>query len=331
MKKIVIATDSWAPLVNGVVTTLSEMVRRLELQGIEVVVIEPSKFSTIPCPGYPEIRLAYDINLPEQHLLQADAIHIATEGPIGLAVRNWCQKNYRRYNTSYHTNFPDYFWKYWNIPKAVTYPAIRWFHRDSDQVLVPTKTTQEKLQKKGVRRTKVWGRGYDETIFHPNYANLFAQDKLNLLCVSRISPEKNLETFFELGKNPDYRIFMVGDGPLCSRFQAKYPYVNFTGMLRGSVLASYYASADVFVFPSKSDTLGVVMIESLACGTPVVAYDVEGPKDVITTGGILTTNLEKAILDAKNIEKSKILQNAQLHTWDKSFNTFFHSLKFQTY
>jgi len=325
--RIALVTDTWDN-VNGVVTTLRATVRELEVRGHEVKVIHPGLFKTIPAPRYPEVRLSCNLWRvgPMLREFSPDAIHIATEGPLGLATRWYCKVRKRQipHNTSYHTKFPEYLKIHYKIPVAIGYWLMRVFHKFSHKVLVTTPSIKAELEERGFKNLVVWSRGVDQSGFNPagRVANLAS--KPVLLCVSRASPEKGLDDFCAL-KTTGTKL-LVGDGPYLEYLKKTYPDVIYVGYKQGEKLRHYYANADVFVFPSKSDTFGVVMIESMACGTPVAAYPVTGPIDVIVPGinGVLHDDLSVAIKGALMLDRGKVAASSKEFSWD-SCTTIFES------
>lgn len=283
--KIAIATDAWLPQVNGVVRTLQAVTAELEAMDHFVTVIGPDQFRSLPCPSYPEIRLAMTTRRGVGRRIAqsgANAIHIATEGPIGIAARAYCLSNGLPFTTAYHTQFPEYLAQRTQLPAEWFWHYIRWFHAPSSAVLASTPSVVETLSAHEVGPVLRWGRGVDFSVFrpdraaHPAFANL---PRPIQLYVGRIAVEKNIGAFLGLD-GPGTKI-VVGDGPARAALERQYPDAVFLGMLDGEALASAYAGADVFVFPSRTDTFGLVMIEALACGTPVAAYPVSGPIDVL--------------------------------------------------
>jgi glycosyltransferase involved in cell wall biosynthesis len=283
--KIALATDAWHPQVNGVVRALSMTVEQLRRRCHHVHVIEPSQFWTVPCPSYPEIRLALACRrsvwrtLDEQH---ANAVHIATEGPIGWAARAWCLKRKRPCTTSFHTRFPDYVSVRTGIPTSLGWAVMRRFHAPADRTFVVTSALAAELQGQNIDRTHVWPLGVDTGVFnpavppHPAMAGL---PRPIMLSVGRVAVEKNIEAFLSLDL-PGSKV-VVGDGPALQKLNARYPTTLFLGLQHGTDLASTYTAADVFVFPSRTDTFGLVMIEALACGLPIAAFPVPGPIDIL--------------------------------------------------
>jgi glycosyltransferase involved in cell wall biosynthesis len=253
--------------------------------------------------------------------INPDYIHIATEGPLGLCARQYLDKHGYRYNTAYHTKFPEGIRALFGIPEALTWPLVRWFHKHSGKVLTTTDTMVKELRDHGFDGDVIpWTRGVDRTIFKPSDRNP-SVDRV-LVCVSRVSKEKNLEDFFNL----DYpgRKIMVGGGPMLEEYQAKYPSVEFVGFKTGKDLAEYYQMADVFVFPSRWETFGLVMIEAMACGTPVAAYPVQGPQDVVDEGvtGCLNDDLKQAVKDALMLSRGLVYQGSHRWTWERAWHIF---------
>ena len=325
--RITLVTDTWDN-VNGVVTTLKATVNELRSWGHEVQVIEPSEFKTVPCPGYPEVRLAWNIWHVGRMIesFDPDAIHIATEGPIGFAARWYCKVEKRSipHNTSYHTKFPEFLHSYWKIPISWGYWAMRWFHKFSTKVLVTTESMKAELETKGVDNMAVWSRGVDHILFNP--ARRSDQIDRYILCVSRVSMEKGLDDFCSL--QGFGRKVLVGDGPYLEELKKKYPDVEYVGYKRGIELAQYYADADVFVFPSVNDTFGVVMLEAIACGTPIAAYPVTGPVDVVENGvnGYMKADLASAVSLAATLDRSVVAASSEKYTWTHCTKTFYDNL-----
>lgn len=326
MKKICIVTDTWDD-VNGVCTTLKNTVRELKSMHYEVMVIEPSQFKTVKCPGYPEVKLSLDIWRVGQKIrtFSPNAIHIATEGPLGLAARWYCKVEKRSipHNTSYHTKFPEYLNRMYNIPISWGYFAMKLFHKFSTHVLVTTDTMKTELAAHGFERLEVWNRGVDTHIFNPDagIGHMTAHRPI-LLCVSRASVEKGLDDFCQL-KTTGTKI-MIGNGPYLETLKVKYPDVKFLGYKHGAILAHFYAHADVFVFPSKTDTFGVVMLEANACGTPVAAYPVTGPLDVVVEGvnGSMNVDLSIAVENAMLCNRTSVAAHAKQYSWRDCTLTF---------
>ncbi len=325
-----IVTDAWTPQVNGVVTTLVNMVEQASSRGWTVDVIHPGLFKTVKLPGYPEVDLSWNLwRLGGMISPDVTSLHIATEGPLGWAARVLCALRRWRYTSGYHTNFPEYIQLKTGIPAALTYPVFRLFHSNSCAIMVPSHSTASKLREKGFKNVVVWSRGFRPDVFNPSRrrADLLDPKKINLLYVGRVSDEKNIEAFLELAA-ADVHLWVVGDGPARARLE-KLGKATFVGYKQGIELAEHFASADVFVFPSRTDTLGIVMLEAMACGTPVAAFDVEGPCDVILqgVGGYVSDDLLDATRRAILLRRSpSVLENAAAHTWEAAADTFFRSV-----
>ncbi len=307
--RIAIITDAWRPQVNGVVTILAELVEQLKALGHEVLVIQPYLFETRPCPGYPEIALARGIEPKLSNQLDAfkpQAIHVATEGPLGSCGRKYCLKRRLPFTTAFHTRFPEILHAAIKVPLALGYWWFRRFHARAQRVMVPAPATLRMLQARGFENVAQWTHGVDGQVFAPGARD--ALDHLNLprpihLFVGRVSYEKNIEAFLNLVL-PGSKV-VCGVGPLEAKLKAKFAGVTWMGVLPREELAGVYRAADVFVFPSKSDTFGLTMLEAMACGTPVAAYRVEGPIDVIadSTAGVMHDDLAQAVQAALQIDR----------------------------
>ncbi len=340
--RIAIATDAWAPQVNGVVRTLEMTVKILRERGYDVTVISPDQFRTLPCPGYGEIRLALAPRFGLRKTLgefRPDIVHISTEGPIGWSTRRWCMSNDVPFTTAFHTRFPDYASVRTGLSPDFFWPVMRRFHAPSRAVLSATPRLSDELASRGITHTRPWTRGIDTAIFkpgldpHPALANL---PRPILLSVGRVAIEKNLESF--LDADVEGTKVVVGDGPALEELKARYPDAIFTGSLIGTELAQAYAAADVFVFPSKTDTFGLVMIEALACGVPVAGYPVPGPLDIIGANGLgpidnlddaigaVSESLPQAILDALHCDRKKAAEYGARFTWDNAADQFIFAL-----
>lgn len=298
MKRIVIATDAWQPQVNGVVRTLQNVVNHLKTKGHEVTLITPDDFTTVPTPGYGEIRLSLFPGRRIAKLLQSAKpthIHIATEGPIGWATRRWCLKTGRPFTSAYHTQFPEYLNAHFKLPIGLGYRVMKRFHDASTTIMAATPSLIEMLSARGFKHMNLWTRGVDLDHFSPTGKKAIALPGPVLLYVGRVSVEKNLTAFLDLDWHGSKLV--VGDGPALHKFKAHYPDVHFAGAQHGAQLAAYYRSGDIFVFPSKTDTYGLVLLEALASGLPVIAYPVTGPKDVLAAcpAAILTENLQDGV------------------------------------
>ncbi|MES2754184.1 MAG: glycosyltransferase family 1 protein [Pseudomonadota bacterium] len=329
--RIAIVTDAWHPQVNGVVRTLSAVSAELQQQGHEVLVIGPDRFASLPCPTYPEIRLALAGSGRVGTLIAAfgaDAIHIATEGPLGLAARHWCRRREIAFTTAYHTHFPDYVAARTGISADRIWCYVRWFHTPATAVLSATPTLDTELAARGVGHTRRWGRGIDPTLFHPDGprdAVLAALPGPVQLYVGRVAVEKNLPAFLDC-PGPGTKV-VVGDGPALAALSTRYPDAHFVGARHGAALAQAYRAADVLVFPSKTDTFGLVMIEALACGTPVAAFPVPGPRDVLTSAvGALGDYLPVAILAAASRDRAACATYGAGFSWAESARQFLGAL-----
>ena len=319
--KITLLTDAWKPQVNGVVRTWDHVIDASMQMGHDFDVIHPGLFKTYKAPRYPEIQMAWRPYKKVKQLIEAyqpDAIHIATEGPIGQAGRKFCLKNNIEFTTSYHTQFPQYLKAYFGLPTFLTYRFIRWFHGRARTVLVPTKTVGEQLNANGLNNVEVWCRGVDTKTFQPYEKTLFADlPRPIFLYAGRVAVEKNIEAFLELDLPGS--MVVVGDGPVREKLQRQYPNVHWAGYQFGEDLGRHYASADVFVFPSRTDTFGVVMLEANACGLPVAAYPVTGPIDVVkqSVTGSLNHNLRQACIDALKVDPQACREYALENSWQR--------------
>ncbi|CAM8660808.1 glycosyltransferase family 1 protein [Sphingobium sp.] len=329
--RIAIVTDAWSPQVNGVVRTLQTIRAELEHMGHVVEVISPDLYGSIPCPTYPEIRLALVRSTVVGQAIaafQPDAVHLATEGPLCLAARRWCLRSGVPFTTAYHTHFPDYVAQRTGLPAAWFWRYIRWFHGPAQAVLVSTRSVREQLRTHGVPNVRPWGRGVDLAAFTPDapppalYAYL---PRPIMLYVGRVAVEKNLEAF--LATDHVGTKVVVGDGPARAALARAYPQARFIGPMFGAELAGAYAGADVFVFPSRTDTFGLVMIEALACGTPVAAYPVTGPVDIVTAEcGALSEDLGQAIAAALPCDRAACAAYGRSFSWERSAREFLAGL-----
>jgi glycosyltransferase involved in cell wall biosynthesis len=329
--KIALATDAWHPQVNGVVRSLSTTVQCLRRRGHEVTLIEPSSFWSLPCPTYPEIGLAIGCARHVRGMLdelQPDAVHVATEGPIGWAVRGWCLKRGRRFTTSFHTRFPDYVSVRSGIPADWIWAVMRRFHGPAERTFVVTGTLASELESRGIGPTHHWPLGVDLEQFHPAVPPHPAMANLPrpiLLNVGRVAVEKNIEAFLDL--DVEGSKVVVGGGPALDKLRAQYPHVLFLGPKQGLELASTYTAADLFVFPSRTDTFGLVNIEALACGVPIAGYPVPGPIDILgrTSGGThggkrrigaLDDDLGRAVRRALGADRAAAAEEARHYGWE---------------
>lgn len=329
--RIAIVTDAWAPQVNGVVRTLQTIQVELERMGHEIMVISPDLYGSIPCPTYPEIRLALVRPAVVGQAIAAfrpDAVHLATEGPLCVAARRWCLRSGVPFTTAYHTHFPDYVAQRTGLPAAWFWRYIRWFHGPAQAVLVSTKSVRDQLRAHGVANVRPWGRGVDLTAFTPDAVPpaVFADLPRPIqLYVGRVAVEKNIEAFLATD-HPGTKV-IVGDGPTRAALERAYPQARFLGALFGADLAGAYAGADVFVFPSRTDTFGLVMIEALACGTPVAGYPVTGPIDIVTAEtGALSDDLGTAIAQARPCDRDACAAYGRSFSWERSAQEFLSGL-----
>jgi glycosyltransferase involved in cell wall biosynthesis len=328
--KILIVTDAWQPQVNGVVTTLVELVRQLQASGHEVVVIQPGQFRTWPCPGHPELRLAL---FPGRHLnermdaAEADAIHIATEGPLGWAARRHCLRRKLSFTTAFQTRFPEILHAAVRLPVNWGYALLRRFHRPSSGVMVPTQGVLDMLKARGFRQLRAWTLGVDTRLFAladtaATYAPLGPLAHPVSLYVGRIAPDKNIDAFLRLDV-PGSKV-VCGVGPLASALRQRYPYVHWLDVLPRHELPQLYAAADVFVFPSRSETFGLVMLEAMACGVPVAAYPVDGPLQVLggSRAGALREDLREAWCEALKVKRHEARDRALQFGWARAATLF---------
>lgn len=322
-KTILIVTDNLSEQINGVVTTYKNIEACAVRDGYHIVYLDPGQFSHFDCPKYNEVKLALPRQMGQKiEAIGADYIHIATEGPLGLWARKHLSMAGVRYNTAYHTRFPEGIKKILGVPESITWAYVRWFHRHAGRVLTTTDTMVNELKSHGFDGDIVsWTRGVDRDIFYPGTRGLNQQPML--LCVSRVSREKNLEQFFEIDY-PGARKVMVGDGPMRETYQERYPEVEFVGFRTGADLADYYRMADVFVFPSRWETFGIVMIESMACGTPVAAFPAPGPADVVDPGvtGYLNEDLKQAVDQCLTLDRDRVAQNSLRWSWQRAWEIF---------
>lgn len=336
--RIAICTDAWHPQVNGVVRTLAATVERLIARGHEVELITPGQFRTMPLPGYSEIRLAMAPRFGTRRTLgdfAPDIVHIATEGPIGWSARGWCKANDVPFTSAFHTRFPEYAAARTGLKPEHFWPVMRRFHARSRAVLVSTPTLADELARQGIEHTRLWTRGIDGELFRPGHAPLPQMAVLPgpvLLNVGRVAVEKNLTAFLDADV-PGSKV-VVGDGPDLMRLKARYPQVRFLGALHGEDLARAYCSANVMVFPSRTDTFGLVMIEALACGVPVAGYPVPGPIDIVGLSGrgpvdglpmrigALDDDLAIAIHKALTCDRLGAAVHGASYNWDRATDQF---------
>ena len=313
-------SDAWHPQINGVVNTISCTTACLEELGHQVIMLTPDKFKTVPCPTYPEIRLSLFPKkgvkdfLDSQHF---DAIHIATEGPLGIATRNYAKKKKLKFTTAFHTKFPDYIKARIGLPVSISYAFLRWFHKHSDAVLAPTASIIEELKYHRIANTVYWPRGVETEFFIP-FSDRKDNKALVYLYVGRIAVEKNIEAFLSL--QLEGRKIVVGDGPLLSKLKLAYPEAIFLGEKSKGELPEIYNLADVFVFPSRTDTFGLVLLEAMACGVPVAAFPVAAPIDVIgdSQAGSISENLLDAVKCALKIPREVARTHAESYSWKEA-------------
>jgi len=326
--KLLVVSDAWHPQVNGVVRTIEATNRELQRDGHTVVMVAPGEFITVPCPRYSEIRLSL---FPYRRVARRiaaerpDAIHLATEGPLGQAARRFCVRHGLPFTTAYHTRFPQYLKAMFGMPESWVYGFLRRFHGAATHVLSPTVEIDRDLAAIGLTNIARWTRGVDLDVFKPDQGVSPHTAGLKgpvFLYVGRVSVEKNIEAFLELDL-PGSRV-VAGVGPDLRRLQARYPDVHFVGVLPRAALARLYASADVFVFPSRTDTFGLVMLEALACGTPVAAFPVPGPLDVVgnSDAAVLDADLRCAALHALRIDRARCRQYAERFSWGAAARQF---------
>ncbi|MGE5516470.1 MAG: glycosyltransferase family 4 protein [Bacteroidota bacterium] len=334
--RILVVSDAWFPQVNGVVRTLDTLRAELEKAGHEVVFVTPDCFRSLPCPTYPEIRLALKPGRRLARLVEAAqpcAIHIATEGPLGWAARRYCLKRRVPFTTAYHTKFPEYIQARFRVPLPLSYAVMRRFHGKSSRVMVATQGIEDELLRRGFANIGRWSRGVDTDLFRPRpeargdsgpFAGL---PRPIFLYVGRVAVEKNIHAFLDLDL-PGSKV-VVGDGPLLELLRRQHPDVRFTGARFGEDLAVHYAAADVFVFPSRTDTFGLVLLEALAAGLPVAAYPVPGPLDVIgqSPAGVLSEDLRNAALAAQSISAQTARAHALTFSWSACTNQFLDNLR----
>ena len=336
--KILIVTDTWEPQVNGVVRTLRNVIDRLGRLDYQIKMITPDQFINVPHPAYPDIRLVLN-SWPKCgemiERLQPDCIFIATEGPLGVASRRFCVHRKLHFTTSFTTHFPRYLRLRLKIPESWTFNWLRWFHAPADGMLVAAPTMRNELVQRGFSNVRPWSRGVDAELFRPHKSHedtVFpGLGRPIWLYVGRVAEEKNLDAFLSMSVKGTKVV--VGEGPALGRLRRHYPQAIFIGEKHGKDLARHYASGDVFVFPSKTDTFGLVLLEALATGTPVAAYPVTGPLDVVTSGdvGTLHPDLKQAALGALSLNRQECREHALRFTWDHCAQTLVQHLVSNTW
>jgi len=327
--RIAIATDAWSPQINGVVTTLQQTRDVLIESGHEVLVLSPQGRRSIPCPTYPEIRLTLFPGRAVARELDEfapDSVHIATEGPLGLAVRRYCLRRRIRFTTAYHTRFPEYVRARFPVPLRWTVALMRWFHRPAARTMVPTRSMLETLEQRRFDNLVIWSRGVRTDVFTPDDPVAYDLDGPIWIYVGRVAVEKNIEQFLAL-RLPGSKV-VIGDGPDRERLRSAYPDCHFLGYRTGRDLARHVAGADVFVFPSRTDTFGLVMLEAMACGVPVAALPVTGPIDVVRRGetGSLHDDLATACFQALDLNRADCRQYASTRSWERATREFVANL-----
>ncbi len=327
--RILLVTDAWTPQINGVVVTLRNTIKWLGNFGHDVEVVSPQGFRTMPMPSYPEIPLALFPGRAVRRRFeqfQPDAVHIATEGPLGLAARGVCIATGQRFTTAYHTCFPEYVHARTRLPVALTYRMLRWFHRQSTAVMVATPAIRAVLERRGFDNVADWSRGVDTELFRPAERREYPFPQPVFLYVGRVAVEKNIAAFLQLDL-PGTKV-VVGDGPQRKELEKRFPAAVFAGAKSGQELVSYFQMADVFVFPSRTDTFGLVLLEAMACGTPCAAFPVNGPIDVITDTavGVLDEDLRAAALAALKLDRSAVRRYAESFSWERCARQFLDNL-----
>ncbi|MFD1701909.1 glycosyltransferase family 4 protein [Methylopila henanensis] len=330
--RVLVVTDAWRPQVNGVVRTIEHLMEHAPSFGVEIELLAPDRFRTLPMPTYPEIRLSLARAGAVAKMIDAsnaDHVHVSTEGPLGLAARRACIRQGRPFTTSYHTRFPEYLRRRAPIPERWTYAGLRRFHNAGAGIMVATPSLRKELAERGFLRLMHWSRGVDADRFRPDpTARAFDHlPKPIFLYVGRIAPEKNVEGFLSLDL-PGTKV-VVGDGPQRAELEASFPDAHFTGTLEGEGLAKAYASSDVFVFPSRTDTFGIVVLEALASGVPVAAFPVTGPVDILegSGAGVLDADLRKAAIAALDVPREKARALALSHGWREATKMFVDNIR----
>jgi glycosyltransferase involved in cell wall biosynthesis len=327
--RVLVATDAWHPQVNGVVRTYELLASEAKAQGADIVFLTPSDFRSMPCPAYPEIRLAVPNRKRAARLIEAagvDFIHVATEGPVGLMARAYCLARRLPFTTSYHTKLPEYAAALLSIPSSWCFALMRRFHNAGIGTMVATPSLQAELRRRGFARLLPWTRGVDTELYRPRPVRLFGSDQPVFLYVGRVSKEKNLDAFLQADL-PGLKV-VVGEGPYLAALKRRFPHVIFTGARTGETLAAHYASADAFVFPSRTDTFGLVLLEAMASGVPIAAFPVTGPLDIVTQGvsGILGEDLGKVGRAALNLDRVKVRADVFRFSWGKAAELFLDNI-----
>jgi glycosyltransferase involved in cell wall biosynthesis len=316
--RIMIVTDAWFPQTNGVVNTLAQTVAWLVRFGHEVMITAPRDFRTVACPSYPEIRLAVRPMAPlarRFEFFRPQAVHVATEGPLGLAARHYCLKHGWRFTTSYHTQFPQYLRSRWPIPLWLSYAALRRFHGAAQRTMVSTPSVENELHQRGFRNLVRWRRGVDTELFRPRSKGFLQLPRPIAAYLGRLAVEKNVDAFLQMPWQGSKLV--IGDGPERARLEARYGEAVYAGFRYGEDLAAHLAAADVLVFPSLTDTFGLVNLEAMACGVPVAAFPITGPIDVVEDGvtGALDADLGKAAERALRVDSRACRARALRSSW----------------
>ena len=323
--RVLVATDAWHPQVNGVVRTLTSLARSARKLGVTIDFLSPDGFPSVPLPTYPGLRLALPSRFEIARRIEAfapDAIHVATEGPIGYMVRAYCIRNGLPFTSSYTTRFPEYISARAPIPESWSYAVLRRFHAAASVTMVSTPSLMADLKARGFSNLGMWGRGVDTDVFRPEQPATLDLPRPIFVCAGRVAVEKNLDAFLSLNL-PGSKV-VIGDGPQEAELRQRYPEATFLGMLKDRTLAAHIAAADVFVFPSLTDTFGVVQLEALACGVPVAAFPVMGPRDVIGNHpvGVLDNDLRAACTRALSISRDACRAFALSRSWEASAQQF---------
>jgi glycosyltransferase involved in cell wall biosynthesis len=328
--RVLVATDAWHPQINGVVRTYERLAVEARAQGAEIVFLSPSEFRSVPCPAYASIRLAIPDRKRAAALIEAadaDFIHVATEGPVGLMARAYCLRRGKQFTTSFHTKFPEYASALLGIPPGWCFALLRQFHNAGAGMMVATQSLQADLRQRGFKRLMQWTRGVDTDLYRPRPGRLFGSKQPVFLYVGRVSKEKNIEAFLAADL-PGLKV-VVGGGPHLQALKRRFPDVMFTGPKTGEELAQAYASADVFVFPSRTETFGLVLLEAMASGVPVAAFPVTGPLDVVNPGvsGYLDEDLGRAARAALDLDCTRIREDAFRFSWAKTATMFLQNIE----
>jgi glycosyltransferase involved in cell wall biosynthesis len=328
--KILVATDAWRPQVNGVVRTYERLREEAAPLDAEIIFLTPGEFTTVPCPTYPEIRLSlpgYGYIGRRMREIEPDAVHIATEGPLGWMTRSHCLRKGIPFTTSFHTRFPDYISSRFNLPESWVWSVLRPFHNAGAGTMVATPSLARELEERGFHRIMSWTRGVDTELFSPRPVRRFGDDEPVFLYVGRVAIEKNIDAF--LNADLPGKKVVVGDGPQLQELKVRFSEATFTGKRVGEDLAECYASADVFVMPSRTETFGIVILEAMASGLPVAAYPVTGPIDLITPGktGVMSEDLAQAARDALQLSRDGVREKALEYSWEAAARLFVSNIE----